>query len=47
MLLLSGLVGLPLALAAPGAHRLQAAIQVVAGVGSAALGVWMLAGPAT
>jgi len=46
MLLLSGLVGLPLALAAPGAHRLQAAIQVVAGVGSAALGVWMLAGPA-
>ena len=47
MLLLSGLVGLPLALAAPGAHRLQAAIQVVAGVGSTALGVWMLAGPAT
>ena len=28
MLLLSGLVGLPVALAAPGAHRLQAAIQV-------------------
>ncbi len=46
MLLLSGLVGLPLALAAPGAHRLQAAIQIVAGVGSAALGIWMLAGPA-
>ena len=46
MLLLSGLVGLPLALAAPRAHRLQAAIQIVAGVGSAALGVWMLAGPA-
>jgi hypothetical protein len=46
MLLLSGLVGLPLALAAPGAHRLQASIQIVAGVGSAALGIWMLAGPA-
>ena len=46
MLLLSGLVGLPVALAAPGAHRLQAAIQVVAGVGSAVLGIWMLAGPA-
>jgi high-affinity nickel permease len=46
MLLLSGLVGLPLALAAPGAHRLQTAIQVIAGVGSAALGVFMLAGPA-
>jgi high-affinity nickel permease len=46
MLLLSGLVGLPVALLAPGAHRLQAAIQVVAGVGSAALGIWMLAGPA-
>jgi high-affinity nickel permease len=46
MLLLSGLVGLPVALAAPGAHRLQAAIQVIAGVGSAALGIWMLAGPA-
>src|SRR5262249_28573901 len=46
MLLLSGLLGIPMALAAPGAHRLQAAIQVVAGVGSAALGIWMLAGPA-
>jgi high-affinity nickel permease len=46
MLLLSGLVGLPVALAAPGAHRLQAAIQVVAGAGSAGLGIWMLAGPA-
>ena len=46
MLLLSGLVGLPVALAAHGAHRLQTAIQVVAGIGSAALGVWMLAGPA-
>jgi high-affinity nickel permease len=45
MLLLSGLVGLPVALAAHGAHRLQTAIQVVAGIGSAALGVWMLAGP--
>jgi high-affinity nickel permease len=45
MLLLSGLIGLPVALLAPGAHRLQAAIQVVAGVGSAALGIWMLAGP--
>jgi high-affinity nickel permease len=46
MLLLSGLVGLPVALAAHGAHRLQTAIQVVAGIGSAALGVWILAGPA-
>jgi high-affinity nickel permease len=46
MLLLSGLVGLPVALAAHGAHQLQTAIQVVAGIGSAALGVWMLAGPA-
>ena len=46
MLLLSGLVGLPVALAAPGAHRFQAAIQVVAGLGSAGLGIWMLAGPA-
>jgi len=46
MLLLSGLLGLPMALAAPGARRLQAAIQVVAGVGSAALGIWMLVGPA-
>jgi High-affinity nickel-transport protein len=46
MLLLSGLVGLPVALAAHGAHRLQTAIQVGAGIGSAALGVWMLAGPA-
>ncbi len=46
MLLLSGLVGLPVAMAAPGSHRLQAAIQVIAGVGSAALGIWMLAGPA-
>jgi high-affinity nickel permease len=45
MLLLSGLVGLPVALLAPGAHRLRAAIQVVAGAGSAALGIWMLAGP--
>jgi high-affinity nickel permease len=45
MLLLSGLVGLPVALAAHRAHRLQTAIQVVAGIGSAALGVWMLAGP--
>jgi len=45
MLLLSGLVGLPVALAAPGAHRLQALIQVVAGLGSATLGIWMLAGP--
>ena len=46
MLLLSGLVGLPMALAARGAHRLQTTIQVVAGIGSAALGLWMLAGPA-
>ena len=46
MLLLSGLVGLPVALAAHGAQRLQTTIQVVAGIGSAALGLWMLAGPA-
>jgi hypothetical protein len=46
MLLLSGLVGLPVALAAPGAHRLQRVIQIVAGIGSSALGIWMLAGPA-
>ena len=46
MLLLSGLVGLPVALAPSGAHRLQAVIQAVAGIGSAALGMWMLAGPA-
>jgi high-affinity nickel permease len=46
MLLLSGLVGLPVALAASEAHRLQAAIQGIAGIGSAALGLWMLAGPA-
>src|SRR5262245_32291543 len=45
MLLLSGLVGLPVALAVEGAHRLQTAIQVAAGVGSAALGIWILAGP--
>ena len=31
MLLLSGLIGLPVALAAHGAHRLQTAIQVLAG----------------
>jgi len=46
MLLLSGLVGLPVALAAGGARRLQTAIQIVAGIGSVALGIWMLAGPA-
>jgi hypothetical protein len=46
MLLLSGLVGLPVALAARGAQELQRAIQIVAGVGSVALGIWMLAGPA-
>jgi high-affinity nickel-transport protein len=46
MLLLSGLVGLPVALATAQAHSLQRAIQVVAGVGSTALGLWMLAGPA-
>jgi hypothetical protein len=46
MLLLSGLVGLQVALAASGAQRFQAAIQVVAGLGSARLGIWMLAGPA-
>jgi len=47
MLLLSGLVGLPLALAAHGARRLQTAVQVIAGIGSTALGIWMLAGPAS
>jgi high-affinity nickel permease len=46
MLLLSGLVGLPVALAVGGAHRLQTAIQVVAGIGSVALGISMLTGPA-
>ncbi len=46
MLLLSGLVGLPVALATRGAHELQRVIQIVAGIGSAALGIWMLAGPA-
>jgi high-affinity nickel permease len=46
MLLLSGLVGLPVALAMEGAHRVETAIQVLAGVGSVALGIWMLAGPA-
>lgn len=45
MLLLSGLVGLPIALAAGRGKRLQTALQVVAGVASAALGAWMLAGP--
>jgi hypothetical protein len=39
-------VGLPVALAARGAQELQRAIQIVAGVGSVALGIWMLAGPA-
>jgi hypothetical protein len=46
MLLLSGLVGLPVALATSEAPRLQAAIQGIAGIGSVALGLWMLAGPA-
>jgi high-affinity nickel-transport protein len=46
MLLLSGLVGLPIALASGGTHRLQTALQLVAGIGSAGLGIWMLAGPA-
>jgi high-affinity nickel permease len=46
MLLLSGLVGLPLALAAGRTARLQTALQLVAGVASAALGVFMLVGPA-
>jgi high-affinity nickel permease len=47
MLLLSGLVGLPVALAADRTRWLQTAIQVVAGLGSVVLGIWMLAGPAT
>ena len=46
MLLLSGLVGLPFALAAQRAEGLRTVLQVGAGVASAALGVWMLAGPA-
>jgi high-affinity nickel-transport protein len=46
MLLLSGLVGLPVALAAGGAHQLQRALQVLAGLGSVALGTCMLVGPA-
>jgi hypothetical protein len=45
MLLVSGLVGLPLSLAARQGQRLQTAFQVVAGLGSAILGVYMLAGP--
>ena len=45
MLLLSGLVGLPVALAMDGARRVETAVQVLAGVGSVALGIWMLAGP--
>jgi hypothetical protein len=45
MLLLSGLVGLPLALAAR-RPRAQVALQAVAGAGSAVLGVLMLAGAA-
>ena len=45
MLLLSGLVGLPVALAMDGARRVETAIQVLAGIGSVALGIWMLAGP--
>lgn len=44
MLLLSGLVGLPMAMAARQGARVQLALQVAAGLGSAALGVWMLAG---
>jgi high-affinity nickel-transport protein len=46
MLLLSGLVGLPVALAANGERRVETAIQVLAGLGSVVLGIWMLAGPA-
>jgi hypothetical protein len=46
MLLLSGLVGLPLTLVAHRARGLQTAFQVAAGIGSVALGIWMLAGPA-
>ena len=46
MLLLSGLVGLPFARAAQRAEGLRTVLQVGAGVASAALGVWMLAGPA-
>jgi hypothetical protein len=46
MLLLSGLVGLPFALATQRAEGLRTALQVGAGLASVALGVWMLAGPA-
>jgi high-affinity nickel permease len=45
MLLLSGLVGLPVALAMDGARRVETAVQALAGIGSVALGIWMLAGP--
>jgi high-affinity nickel-transport protein len=46
MLLLSGLVALPFALAAQHAEGLRTVLQVGAGVASAALGAGMLAGPA-
>ena len=45
MLLLSGLVGLPVALAIDGARRVETSVQALAGIGSVALGIWMLAGP--
>ncbi len=44
MLLLSGLVGIPVAVAAGRSHRLQAAIQGLAGATSLGLGVALLAG---
>lgn len=46
MLLLGGLVGWPIARAAGQGERLRTGLQVLAGVASAALGAWMLAGPA-
>jgi hypothetical protein len=46
MLLLSGLVGLPMAVAGRRGARLQLTLQAAAGLASAALGAWMLAGPA-
>src|SRR5262245_8632433 len=45
MLLLSGLVGLPFAVAAGRTAHLATALQLMAGGASAALGAWMLLGP--
>jgi hypothetical protein len=45
MALLSGLVGVPLALAGSRTARLQTGLQVGAGIASAVLGAWILAAP--